>query len=290
MISVLIANYNNGRYIEECINSILVQTYQDFEIYIVDDCSTDNSVDIINNLLVKDKRIRYSVNDKNEGIAFTRDRLLKEAKGEYVTFLDSDDAISQYALQLLYNKHLEFPEASIVHSPFYLCDENLENWKLSSYPKPIPEGESHMTCPGITPLVLFRKELYSQIDKIENVTAGEDTDLYFKLEELGKPICLDIPLYYYRRSHKNSLSSDVKKAAESSFLVIEKAIKRRKEKFPNTKYYTDWEFKMMKKRYDNLSFTQSITSGYLWFIIKNLYKQRKAILSDMKFIYHKYKI
>jgi teichuronic acid biosynthesis glycosyltransferase TuaG len=96
MISVVIPNHNRSEYVAEAINSILNQTYKDIEIIVVDDCSTDSSMDI---LTWYGKKITLLRNNKNMGIAYTRNRGLKEAKGEYIAVMDSDDIASPDRLQ-----------------------------------------------------------------------------------------------------------------------------------------------------------------------------------------------
>lgn len=89
LVSIIMPSWNTGKYIAESIQSVLAQTYQNWELIIVDDCSTDNTDEIVAKF--KDKRIRYLKNDKNSGAAITRNRALQEAKGEWIAFLDSDD-------------------------------------------------------------------------------------------------------------------------------------------------------------------------------------------------------
>lgn len=91
MISVVIPNHNRSEYVAEAINSILNQTYKGFEIIVVDDCSTDSSMDILNWYGDKIKVFR---NEKNMGIAYTRNRGIQESKGEYIAVMDSDDIAS----------------------------------------------------------------------------------------------------------------------------------------------------------------------------------------------------
>ena len=100
-ISVIIPVYNVEKYIEDCLNSILVQTLKDFEIICIDDCSTDNSLQIIETYTHKDKRIKILKNKKNEGPSYTRNIGIEMAQGEYIYFLDSDDMIEKNALQEL---------------------------------------------------------------------------------------------------------------------------------------------------------------------------------------------
>ena len=90
LVSVIMPSYNTASYIADSIKSVLAQTYNNWELIIVDDCSTDNTDEIVAEFLV-DKRIRYLKNTQNSGAALTRNRALREANGEWIAFLDSDD-------------------------------------------------------------------------------------------------------------------------------------------------------------------------------------------------------
>ncbi len=89
LVSIIMPSWNTGRFIAESIQSVLNQTYQNWELIIVDDCSTDNTDNVV--ALFSDQRIRYLHNEVNSGAALTRNRALREAQGEWIAFLDSDD-------------------------------------------------------------------------------------------------------------------------------------------------------------------------------------------------------
>ena len=89
LVSIIMPTYNCGRFIAESIRSVLAQTYTNWELIIVDDCSTDKTEDVV--AYFDDPRIHYLKNEQNEGAALTRNRALREAKGRYIAFLDSDD-------------------------------------------------------------------------------------------------------------------------------------------------------------------------------------------------------
>ena len=88
MISVIIPVYNGEKYISECIESVLKQTFRDFEIIVINDGSTDNTAEICR----KFKNIRYFYQE-NKGVSKAREKGLQVSKGEYITFIDSDDTI-----------------------------------------------------------------------------------------------------------------------------------------------------------------------------------------------------
>lgn len=89
LVSIIMPSWNTGRFIAESIQSVINQTYKNWELIIVDDCSTDNTDNIVETF--HDDRIRYLKNEKNNGAALTRNRALRKAQGEWIAFLDSDD-------------------------------------------------------------------------------------------------------------------------------------------------------------------------------------------------------
>ena len=91
LVSIITPNWNCAKYICETIRSVQAQTYQNWEMIIVDDCSTDNSEEVVKPFLELDKRIRFLKNVKNSGAAVSRNYALREAKGRWIAFLDSDD-------------------------------------------------------------------------------------------------------------------------------------------------------------------------------------------------------
>lgn len=121
-VSVIMPTYNCGRFIAESIRSVLAQTYTNWELIIVDDCSTDNTKEIVRGF--DDARIRFLQNEQNEGAAVTRNKALRAAKGQYIAFLDSDDLwapdklarqiafMEQHGYAFTYHEYIEIDEAS----------------------------------------------------------------------------------------------------------------------------------------------------------------------------------
>lgn len=89
LVSIIMPSWNTGKFIAESIQSVIEQTYKNWELLIVDDCSTDNTDDIVASF--NDNRIKYFKNEQNSGAALTRNRAMREAQGEWIAFLDSDD-------------------------------------------------------------------------------------------------------------------------------------------------------------------------------------------------------
>ena len=106
MISIIVTCYNLEKYIKDCIKSILNQTYRDFELIIIDDCSTDNSVNIIKTFT--DNRIRLFINKINIGAGLSRRKGIRKCLGEYVSFIDGDDYVSPIFVETLYNNIVKY--------------------------------------------------------------------------------------------------------------------------------------------------------------------------------------
>ena len=104
LVSVIMPSYNASRFIAKSINSVLLQTYSNWELLIVDDCSKDNSAEIVRKFTDIDKRVKLFLLEKNAGAATARNVALEYAKGQYIAFLDSDDEtklLCFYFFQLL---------------------------------------------------------------------------------------------------------------------------------------------------------------------------------------------
>lgn len=126
-ISVIIPVYNTSAYLQECVDSVLSQTFQDFEIIIVDDCSTDGSMALCRKLYGNNSKVTIIHHEQNGTVGTARNTGLKASKGKYIAFLDSDDLYMPYALEELY-KAAEAYQAEVVHSPdCFLPNGNVEH-------------------------------------------------------------------------------------------------------------------------------------------------------------------
>ena len=101
LYSLIIPVYNGEKYIQTCINSILIQTYNNFEVIIIDDGSTDRTRIICEELTKNNSKIKY-IYQENGGVSKARNRGIEESKGDYITFIDIDDYIESNTLELIY--------------------------------------------------------------------------------------------------------------------------------------------------------------------------------------------
>jgi len=202
-LSVIMPVYNGEKYLEEAIFSVLNQTFTDYELLIIDDGSTDSSVKIIQS--IKDSRIRLVKNDKNRGVAYTRNVGLKEAKGEYLAWMDCDDLIEPNRLQEQINYLRENLEVGI-------CGTALQRFG---------EGKPYISKKFLDPqsiksALLFYNSLLSattmyrmkmvkeaQLEYDTRLAVAEDYDFFFEASFHFPIKNLDKVLYYYRASESS---------------------------------------------------------------------------------------
>lgn len=233
LFSLLVANYNNGHFFKDCFKSIIEQTYKDWEVIIVDDGSTDNSVNVIKNVIGNDNRFKIFENRLNKGCGYTKNKCAELAEGEILGFLDPDDALKKDAIQLMVELHGKNQNVAIVSSKYELVDIELNFIELGSHGCAIPKNQSYLTfgLGALTAFASFKKDMYLQSGGIDSkMKRAVDQDLYFKMEEQGQHIFLDKILYSYR-IHKNSISKNdnLFKAQYWHFYAILKASERRQK-------------------------------------------------------------
>lgn len=210
-ISVILPVYNAQDYLKDCIESVLNQTFNDFELLVIDDCSTDNSVQIIKSY--HDERIRLYIKEKNSGYTNSLNWAIKEAKGKYIARMDADDICHPQRLE----KQLSFlkknpdvllcgTNAQIINSSFYF-DYPQENYKIKVN---LLFGNSfvHPSIMGLKKT--FKKHIYNPLRE-----PAEDYDLFTRLIKVGKLANLKEVLLYYR-VHDKQISNSKKEKQEQS--------------------------------------------------------------------------
>jgi len=229
LFSLLIANYNNGRFFHDCHNSIISQTYANWEAIIIEDGSTDDSERIIKNIIGDDKRFKFYKNDKNRGCGYTKRRCVELASGEICAFLDPDDTIESTALAKMVQAHQNSDHA-VVYSNCMMCDENLENQVLYFRARQVDANKKDFFNLNYEVLAFtsFKRSYYLMTDGIDPyMKRAVDQDLYLKLAEAGSFYYINEPLYYYRM-HKNGISvSNYDRSVFWHWIAIMQAARRR---------------------------------------------------------------
>lgn len=216
LISIIMAAYNAEKTIEQAINSVLNQTYPNFELLVVNDCSKDRTAELVESIAAKDSRVRLISNAKNSGVSYTRKHGLEEANGSWIAILDSDDAWApeklekQIDLQKRTNADLLF-----TGSAFMNADGQPINWYL--------HAPAEVTCRQLlkqnvlsNSSALVRKELYAKHYAIGD-GMHEDFAIWLSILKEGKKAYgVDEPLLIYRIT-KSSKSGNKVKAAKMNW-------------------------------------------------------------------------
>ena len=236
LFSILIANYNNGRYFKECYDSILSQTYNNWEVILVDDGSKDNSVEEIKSIIGDDKRFKFFVNDKNEGCGYTKRKCVQLASGEICGFLDPDDALVKDAIDIMVDAHTKHPEKVHIYSNLIYCDSNLNPTKVKkNSPVESLKQDYFILDHKVNALSTFKKAAYDKTVGINPyMKRAVDMDLYFKLYETGEVMYLDHDSYIYR-IHSGGISTmeNTNKAFFWHWFAIMNAAERRNTNVEN---------------------------------------------------------
>jgi len=218
LISIAIPAYNAEKYIEECLNSILNQTFQDWECIIVNDGSTDNTLAIIENFVAKDKRFSCYTIPNSGSAKIPRDKAISYAKAQWVIDIDADDFIDNDVLEKLYARAME-TEADIVYLRMKLFDEkNPENFSyipVQSFDmkKVLMGKESVMlTIPKwiIGAKGVVKKELWCACSTFNSEINHMNVDEYDTREMLikAKTVAFEDVIYHYRQ-HSSSISKKI---------------------------------------------------------------------------------
>ena len=205
LASIIMPSYNTAEYIADSIRCVLEQTYTKWELLIVDDCSSDDTDEVVAPFL-SDGRIRYFKNEKNSGAAVSRNRALSEAKGKWIAFLDSDDFWAPEKLR----KQISFMKEHDYHFSYTAYKEmdadGVDNGVSVSGPKRITKTGFYNFCwPGCL-TVMYDASMVGLI-QIEDIKKNNDYAMWLKVCKKADCYLLDEPLAKYRRGRAGSVSS-----------------------------------------------------------------------------------
>lgn len=197
LVSVIMPSYNTGDFIKETIKSVMVQTYPTWELIIVDDCSTDNTDEVVSEFM-EDSRIRYIKNEYNSGAAVSRNRALREAKGKWIAFLDSDDLWEPDKLQ----KQILFMKNNGYHFTYTnyieIDEQSKANGKSVTGPKRITKHGMYNYCWMGCLTVMYDADAVGLI-QIADIKKNNDYAMWLKICKKANCYLLDETLASYRK-------------------------------------------------------------------------------------------
>lgn len=204
LVSVIMPSYNTSKYIGNSIESVINQTYTNWELLIIDDCSTDNTDEVVS--LYNDKRIRYLKNETNSGAAISRNIALREAKGRWIAFLDSDDLWLTEKLE----KQIAFMEKNgyaFTYTNYEEIDSEGEKNGISvTGPKKITRRGMYNYCwPGCLTVMYDVNKI--GLIQINNIKKNNDYAMWLKVCRKSNCYLLNESLALYRRGRIGSIST-----------------------------------------------------------------------------------
>lgn len=245
LVSIIMPTYNCVAFIGKTIETVLKQTYQNWELLIIDDKSTDTTKQLISKFIEKEQRIKYIELKENSGVAVARNRGIREARGRYVAFLDSDDLWQKDKLekQICFMREHQY---AFTFTGYDLIDE--AGNKLNKYvavPKQIDYATLLYNTPIFTSTVMYERK---QLDNVRMPEIGNGEDVATWLQMLKKvPYAYGIQEYLVSyRNRKQSLSSGVVTKLRRRWRIY-----REVEKFPLVKagrLYIKYLFWVVQKR------------------------------------------
>lgn len=206
LVSIIMPSWNCGAYICDTIRSVQKQSYQNFEILVQDDFSTDNTVEALKPLMNEDSRIKYECNPKNSGAAVSRNNALKRAQGKWIAFLDSDDlwAPNKLEKQIMFMVDHDY---HFTYTGYCEMDESgHDTGALFSGPKHISKAGMYAFCwPGCLTVMYDREHI--GLLQIADIKKNNDYAMWLKVILKADCYLLDECLANYRRGRVGSVST-----------------------------------------------------------------------------------
>lgn len=206
LVSILMTSYNRQQYIGEAIESVLQSTYNNFELIIVDDCSKDKTVAIASKYAERDFRVKVYVNEQNLGDYPNRNKAASYAQGKYLKYVDADDCIYPWGLELLVKMMEQFPEAG-----WGLCSMN----PLDSKPYPILLSPKEAYFLNYHKLSVFHKAPLSSIIKRDvfdvvggfaSIRMAGDYEMWHRLAQKHNVVLMPQGIVWYRTHGEQEIS------------------------------------------------------------------------------------
>ena len=265
LVSIIMPAYNAEKYIQESIESVLAQTYQNWELLIVNDASTDNTKAIINNYL-SDPRIKIINHQKNKGLAQTRNTGIEQSTGEYITFLDTDDLWTPAKLERQIEYHRQYPEFPVSHTNYIIFKENGEirrPLRLRFKPSFTMRGQLYKRLLAENMIgvltVMIRADILKSFGGFDGtLRSAEDHDLWLRLSKVNIPFgYINESLARYR-VHGNSLSRAISKFKRERKKLLAKHVgikpdANRNSRIAWSNYYHHFAFEYKAKKQPKLA-------------------------------------
>lgn len=279
-VSIIIPVYKTEKYLRQCLDSVINQSFDNFEVICVDDGSPDNSVNILKEYANRDSRITY-ISQPNKGLSAARNAGIMHSKGEYILPLDSDDFIDKDFLQILINAKEAHPNIDVITPAIILFFPKTGVYYYVLSPKPTPCNLSqfnYICCTSLFPRKLF--DIYGGYD--ETLKKGaEDWDLWLRYILHGsKFMRMERAFFYYRQK---DISESMAKQLLSDKAELDSIVKLLRERYCFMKKYNSLFFIYYKqlvrytKRYFKYIYRREIypIDRYYLYVLFNVFSLKR---------------
>ena len=199
-VSIIMATYNRARYLNRSIDSLLSQTFKDWELLVVDDGSDDNSFELINKYLPDHENIRYLKHQRRK-LAFSRNVGITASIGEYITFLDSDDEYDKNHLKFRIDFMQGRPDVDLIHggiqvigNPYVVDKDN-------------PDKTIHLEQCVIGGTFFGRRKVFIELKGFSSISYSEDSEFLERAKEKFAVQKVGYPTYIYHRDAEDSITN-----------------------------------------------------------------------------------
>lgn len=275
MISIIVVSYNQSVYIAECLNSILNQTYKNWELIVADDFSTDDSVKVFDKWL-SDNNITAKKNyhKQNKGLCATLNECIDLAEGDYVKFLAADDYLHPIFFEKVVERFSMLDDSyRLVFSNTFVVNGQSEITDESYMKKPAPVGyvfEKLLTYNFIPALTaVMPRKIFDELGKLDAEILVEDWEYWLRIAQKYQVDYIDEPLAYYRM-HENNITHKKKKIIVACWQIL-------------MKYASERKYRKIVNRFAVYNLYNKSLKGYGIELYKQYPYKHKFILNALKF-------
>ena len=243
--------HNGARYLREALESVLAQTYGDFELIVVDDGSSDQTNEILREYANKDSRVRLIVQE-NQGLTKSLNSALALARGEFVARMDADDICFPERFEKQVEFLVQHPEFALVGTAYWAIDQTgarLGIRSMSTDPVEIDRRHLRGNTSLAHPAIMVRREMMEKIGGYdERYPTSQDLDLFLRLAEIGPITNINQPLLYYRWHEENISVCKTNRQDRDCTAIVAAAHRRRGLTVPRGLPVARWDFRRVMAR------------------------------------------
>lgn len=252
LITIAIAVYNTEKYLKDCMDSVVNQTYRNLEILCINDYSTDKSLEILKEYAAKDKRIKIITNEKNSGLGVSRNVGIDAAHGEYILFIDSDDWLDLTTCEKLISKAKENDSDVVFFSAYMVNGDEKKKWKQFcdvSYPLGLEDRKLLLkdTLPHVWSRLLKLEFITKHGIRFPDFRKSQDQRPHWMTCLLAKKVAFETEYLYYYRFHE----AQVIQCTDKRLMLVVDVYNDIEEYLKREKFYSLYKKEFLQKKFEH---------------------------------------